>query len=68
MKLVYISLIGLVAVLSLPAARAETAPLPSLDTIVQRVMQTSATENADYHTFNQHYLYTRDKVTEFLDS
>jgi len=68
MKSVYtfLVIIGLIAIL--PAARGETAPLPPLDTVIQRVMQTSATENTDYHTFNQHYFYTRDKVTEFLDS
>jgi hypothetical protein len=68
MKSVYTFLFGLVVVLSLPAARGETAPLPSLDMVIQRVMQTSATENADYHTFNQHYFYTRDKATKFFDS
>lgn len=30
-------------------------------------MQTSAGENAEYHVFNQHYSYTRDKVTKFFD-
>jgi len=71
MKSVYtlLAIIGSVAVLSLPAAKGEApTPLPPLDTVIQRVMQTSATENADYHTFNQHYFYTRDKVTKFLDS
>jgi len=42
-------------------------PLPPLETIMQRVMQTSSVENAEYHLFNQHYFYTRDKVTEFYD-
>src|SRR6516162_88557 len=68
MKSVCTFLVCLVAGLSLPAARGETAPLPPLDTVIQCVMQTSATENADYHKFNQHYFYTRDKVTKFLDS
>ena len=49
-------------------ANAETpSPLPPLQTIIQRVMQTSADENAEYHTFNQHYYYQRQRVTEFFD-
>lgn len=71
MKSVYsvLAMFSLVAALGLPKARAETpAPLPSLQTVLQRVSQTSATENADYHIFNQHYYYTRDRVTEFFDS
>ncbi len=48
-------------------AEAATPPLPPLQTIIQRVMQTSADENAEYHIFNQHYTYTRDKVTKFFD-
>jgi hypothetical protein len=46
---------------------ATPSPLPSLNLVLQRVMQTCARENADYHIFNQHYFYTRDKVTEFFD-
>jgi len=71
MKSVYtfLAISGLVAVLGSPTARCETpAPLPPMDSVIQRVMQTSATENVDYHVFNQHYFYTRDRVTEFLDS
>jgi len=41
--------------------------LPPLQTVLQRVMETSEVENAQYHVFNQHYSYTRDKVTEFFD-
>ncbi len=52
----------------LPKARATAPPLPPLDLVLQRVMQTSAAETAEYHAFNQHYFYTRDKVTEFFDS
>lgn len=46
---------------------ATPSPLPPLQTVLQRVMQTSEAENAEYHLFNQHYFYTRDKVTEFFD-
>jgi hypothetical protein len=31
-------------------------------------MQTSADENKEYHIFNQHYYYQREKVTEFFDA
>ena len=30
-------------------------------------MQTSADENSEYHIFNQHYYYMRDRVTDFRD-
>ena len=30
-------------------------------------MQTSLDENSEYHKFNQHYFYTREKVTDFYD-
>lgn len=49
------------------AGAATSSPLPPLQTILQRVMQTSEVENAEYHQFNQHYFYTRDKVTEFFN-
>lgn len=50
----------------LPGAKAET-PLPSLQSVLPRVAETSAEENAQYHVFNQHYYYLRHKVTEFYD-
>jgi hypothetical protein len=51
-----------------PRAGAETpSPLPSLQTVLQNVMQTSAQETPQYHIFNQHYYYLRDKVTDFFD-
>ncbi|HEX3627470.1 MAG TPA: hypothetical protein VH280_18850 [Verrucomicrobiae bacterium] len=49
------------------ANAATPSPMPPLETVMQRVMETSAVENAQYHQFNQHYFYTRDKVTEFYD-
>ena len=52
----------------LPNAHAASPALPSLDLVLQRVLQTSAEENAEYHLFNQHYFYTREKVTEFFDA
>ncbi len=51
-----------------PNAIAETpSSLPSLQTLLQNVMQTSAQETPQYHIFNQHYYYLRDKVTDFFD-
>ena len=58
--------LGVIA--ALPKAHAEAPALPPLDMVLQRVIQTSADENAQYHVFNQHYFYTRDKVTEFFDA
>ena len=45
----------------------DSAALPPLETILQRVQQTSLEENSEYHQFNQHYFYTREKVTDFYD-
>jgi hypothetical protein len=50
----------------LPGAKGETV-LPSLQTVIPRVAETSAAENAQYHIFNQHYYYLRHRVTEFYD-
>jgi hypothetical protein len=47
---------------------ATPSDLPPLQTVIQRVMQTSAVENSEYHLFNQHYTYTRQKTTEFYDA
>lgn len=58
---------GMAAALVPGANAATSSPLPPLQTILKRVMETSAVENAEYHQFNQHYFYTRDKVTEFFD-
>jgi hypothetical protein len=49
------------------ASGATPSSLPPLQLVLQRVIQTSADENAEYHIFNKHYFYTRDKVTEFFD-
>lgn len=55
------------AVLAQGVNAVTSPPLPPLQTVLQRVMETSEVENAQYHVFNQHYFYTRDKVTEFFD-
>ena len=56
--------------LGLPKASAATStePLPPLDQVLQHVKQVAAMDNVEYHAFNQHYFYTRDRVTEFFDS
>ncbi len=65
----FLSILVLSIAIVLPKAHGTTpAPLPPLDMVIQRVMQTSADENTEYHIFNQHYFYTRDKVTEFFDA
>ena len=50
------------------SASAPSQAFPPLDTVLQRVMQTSLDENAEYHIFNQHYFYTREKITDFYDA
>jgi len=47
---------------------ATSSDLPSVDTVIRKVMQTSAVETSEYHLFNQHYTYTRQKTTEFYDA
>ena len=42
-------------------------PLPSLQSILPHVAQTSAEESTQYHIFNQHYYYLRHRITEFYD-
>ncbi len=60
------TLLGLA--LAMPRARAVTTPLPSLDFVLQHVMQTSAAENTEFSLFKDHYSFTRQKTTEFFDS
>jgi hypothetical protein len=57
---------GLATLVSRVNAATESV-LPPVQTVLQHVMETSEVENAQYHVFNQHYFYTRDKVTEFFD-
>ena len=52
----------------LPKACAVAPPLPSLNLVMQRVMQTSAEENTEFSLFKEHYSFTRQKVTEFFDA
>jgi hypothetical protein len=56
-----------IALIGSKAGAATQSSLPPLETVLNRVMETSRVENAQYHVFNQHYFYTRDKVTEFFD-
>lgn len=53
---------------AVPPSAPDSSATPSLDMVLQRVMQTSQDENAEYHKFNQHYFYTREKVTDFYDA
>jgi hypothetical protein len=48
---------------SLPAETA--APLPALDTVIQRALDRAATEDDNDREFNQLYGYTRVRVTEY---
>lgn len=55
------------ALLALKVHAATPSALPPIETVLQGVIETSRDENAQYHVFNQHYFYTRDKVTQFFD-
>lgn len=59
---------GIAALISkASAATSSQSQLPPLQSVLQGVIETSEVENAEYHQFNQHYFYTREKVTEFFD-
>lgn len=62
------AILCLCAAALLPNAQAASPALPPLNLVLQRVIQTSADENAEYHLFNQHYFYTREKTTAFFDA
>jgi hypothetical protein len=40
-------------------------PLPPLATVLSNAVQTARLESVNDHNFNQHYFYTRTKVTEY---
>lgn len=41
------------------------SPLPPLETVLSRAVQTARMESTNDHDFNRHYFYTRTKVTEY---
>jgi hypothetical protein len=43
-------------------------PLPSVETVLQRVAEKSAEEDENNRVFEQRYFYTRTKVTEYRNS
>lgn len=47
------------------SGRAAEAPLPAMETILQRVIEYAKTEGDANQTFNQSYRYERTKTTEF---
>ena len=49
-------------------AETSTAPLPPLDTIIQRALARAATEDDNDRKFNQLYGYMRVRVTEFRNA
>jgi hypothetical protein len=53
------------AVGSFSYAETSTAPLPSMDTIVQRAIAAAQTEDDNNRAFNQHYYYTSASTKEF---
>jgi hypothetical protein len=54
-------------ILLLPKAMAMPASLPTVEELMPRVIQTSANENSQYHAFNSHYSYQRERTTAFYD-
>jgi len=50
------------------AQQAAEASLPSVDAVLKRVVETSEKENENDRAFNQHYRYTRAKVTEYRNA
>ncbi|HTA94727.1 MAG TPA: hypothetical protein VK769_01245 [Verrucomicrobiae bacterium] len=47
------------------AGNAVEPPLPPLATVLSNAVQTARLESVNDHNFNQHYFYTRTKVTEY---
>lgn len=58
--------LGVSAILT-SAYGATPSDTPSLQTLIQHVMQASAGDDAQYHAFNHHYYYTRERETDFFD-
>jgi hypothetical protein len=52
---------------SLPAQNS-TAPLPPMEVVMQRALERAAKEDDNDREFNQHYDYTRVRLTEFRNS
>jgi hypothetical protein len=50
-----------------PKAMATSAPLPTVQEVMPKVLQASANENTQYHAFNNHYSYRRERTTAFYD-
>ena len=46
---------------------ATSEPLPTVQEVMPRVLQASANENTQYHAFNNHYSYRRERTTAFYD-
>jgi hypothetical protein len=68
-NLTLLARMSLVSVLIFPGAQqAAETPLPSVDTVLKRVVDTSEKENENDRAFNQHYAYTRMKVTEYRNA
>jgi hypothetical protein len=44
------------------------APLPTFESVLQRVLQRAKAEGDNDHAFDEHYRYARTKVTEFRNS
>jgi hypothetical protein len=44
------------------------SPLPPMETVLARVLQTAQLESANDRAFNRQYFYTRTKVTEYRNS
>ncbi len=57
----------LAAPVSLPAA-GTNVPLPTFESVLQRVLQRAKDESDNDHAFDERYRYARTKVTEFRNS
>jgi hypothetical protein len=71
MKMILMAATGVVlAGISLSARAEDVAerPLPTVETVLKRVVENSEQENERDHAFNQRYSYTRTRAMEFRNS
>lgn len=59
---------GLVLLAHPLPAQTNAAPLPSLETVMPRVLERAASEDENDREFNRHYHYTRTRLTEFRNA
>lgn len=63
----FFTVLALGALIIAPNARSASESLPTVAEVMPRVIAASANENTQYHAFNNHYSYRRNRTTAFYD-